>query len=118
MPNPAKQFPVLLREGPGFGIHTITWCDTLNNLYRTCERQILREFENRVIFQVSVADSSSLIDSPMASRLGPNRAFLHSEEQGRLEKFRPYSLPTEQWLAWVSEQLRRRIAEPASTGES
>ncbi len=67
-----------------------------------------------MIFQVSVADSSSLIDSPMASRLGPNRGVLHSEEQGRLEKFRPYSLPTDPWLAWVGEQLRRRIVEPAS----
>jgi hypothetical protein len=43
---------------------------------------------------------------------------LHSEEQGRLEKFRPYSLPTDQWLAWVGEQLRRKVVEPARAGES
>ena len=75
-PNPAKQFPTLFGEGPGFGIHTITWCDTLNNLYRTCERQVLREFENRVIFQVSVADSSStdrLADGPAGwAPIGPS----------------------------------------------
>ncbi|HEX4149699.1 MAG TPA: FtsK/SpoIIIE domain-containing protein, partial [Pirellulales bacterium] len=67
--NPAKQLVALLREGPPLGIHVLTWCDTLNNFYRVFERQTLREFETRILFQMSVADSSSLIDSPAASKL-------------------------------------------------
>ena len=66
------------------------WCDTLNNLQRSLDRQALREFEMRVLFQMSAADSSNLIDSPLASKLGLFRAFFYSEDQGRLEKFRPY----------------------------
>lgn len=117
-PTPAKQFVNILREGPGLGIHTIVWVDTLNNLNRAFERQTLREFETRVLFQMSVADSSTLIDSPSASKLGPNRALMHSEEQGRLEKFRPYSLPSDEWLARTGERLAAAGGTLSATGGS
>jgi hypothetical protein len=58
---------------------------------------------------MSAADSSQLIDSPAAGRLGENRAFFYSEEQGRLEKFRPYSPPEEEALA---DFKRRFDAKP------
>ena len=61
---------------------------------------------------MSINDSSALIDSPAASRLGPHRAFFYSEEQGRLEKFRPYAVPSDEWLLWAKEQLsKQRVAE-------
>ncbi len=63
----------------------------------------------RMLFQMSAADSSQLIDSPAAGRLGENRAFFYSEEQGRLEKFRPYSPPEAEDLA---EFKRRFDAKP------
>ncbi|HLJ95351.1 MAG TPA: FtsK/SpoIIIE domain-containing protein [Gemmataceae bacterium] len=107
-PNPAKQFGTILREGPAVGVHTLVWCDSFNNLNRAFDRQTLREFELRVLFQMSATDSSNLIDTPLASKLGIHRALFHSEEQGRMEKFRPYGLPAEPWLLWVKEQLGRR----------
>jgi hypothetical protein len=114
--NPAKQFSTILREGPGFGVHTILWCDNLNNLNRALDRQTLREFEMRILFQMSPNDSSTLIDSPMAGRLGQHRAFFSSEEQGRLEKFRPYGFPSDEWWTWVREQLQGRSAAAAAKG--
>jgi hypothetical protein len=107
-PNPAQQFATLLREGSPLGIHTLMWCDTLNNLQRTLDRQSMRELTMRVVFQMNVSDSSNLIDSPLASKLGPHRALFFNEEDGRLDKFRPYSLPSEAWLRTVREQLARR----------
>jgi S-DNA-T family DNA segregation ATPase FtsK/SpoIIIE len=102
-----------LREGPGVGVHTIVWCDTLNNLQRAVDRQGLREFDLRVLFQMSGADSSQLIDTPLASKLGPNLALFYNEEDARVEKFRPYAWPSEPWLAWVHERLQARgIANP------
>ena len=98
-PKPDKQLLNILREGPALGIHVIVWADSLTNFQRTFERAAMREFEVRVLFQMSQNDSSNLIDSPAASRLGPHRALLFNEEQGLLEKFRPYSLPTDEWLA-------------------
>jgi energy-coupling factor transporter ATP-binding protein EcfA2 len=106
--SPAEQFNTILREGPDVGVFTIAWCDSYTNLMRTLDRRVLREFEMRVIFQMSTEDSSNLIDSPLGNKLGPYRALYFSEEDGRLQKFRPYGLPTEEWLMQVGEQLRKR----------
>ena len=99
--NPAQQFATILRDGPEVSVHTLVWCDTVTNLNRTLERRLLREFALRVAFQMSAEDSSTLLDSPVASKVGPNRAYLYSEDEGRLEKFRPYGLPPATWLDTV-----------------
>ncbi len=107
-PSPTKQFGDILREGPGVGVHAIVWCDSLNNLNRTFDRQALREFEMRVLFQMSPNDSSSLIDNPAAGRLGMHRALFASEEEGRLEKFRPYGLAPDEWWDQIRARFRAR----------
>ncbi|MFZ1239109.1 MAG: hypothetical protein WAV66_07150, partial [Anaerolineae bacterium] len=96
--SPAQQFATILREGPDVGIHTLVWCDTMTNLNRTLDRRILREFGLRVAFQMSTEDSSALLDTPAAGKLGPYRALFYSEDEGRLEKFRPYGAPADAWL--------------------
>jgi S-DNA-T family DNA segregation ATPase FtsK/SpoIIIE len=108
-PDPAKQLLTVLTEGPGLGVHTLVWCDSYNNLNRAFDRHTLREFELRVIMQMSAGDSSSLVDTPLASKLGIHRALFHNEEQGRLEKFRPYGVPSQTWLDclnayWTNKQ--------------
>lgn len=110
--SPAKQFATLLREGPNHGIHTIAWCDGLPNLQRTLDRQGLREFELRVLFQMSAADSSNLIDNPAASRLGMHRALYYTEDQGKTEKFRPYGLPPLGWLEEVKAKRNGLVGSP------
>ena len=125
--GPATNLLTLLKDGPTVGVHIIIWCDSLTNLQRTFERGTLKEFELRVLFQMSGNDSSQLVDSPAASKLGPQRALFIHEETGTLEKFRPYSFPTEEWLAGVSAKLaarpqgtpaRRSEAIPAGTTSS
>jgi hypothetical protein len=106
-PTPAQRFANLLREGPAVGIHSVVWCDTLVNFQRAAERAALREFEMKVLFQMSANDSSSLIDSPAASRLGVNRALLAHDEMAAPEKFRPYSLPPTEWIQEVAGRLRK-----------
>jgi hypothetical protein len=107
---PDKQFADLLREGPALGIHVITWSDTAVAVDRTLDRASLREFDHRVLYQMSAADSSNLIDSPLANKLGFYRALAFSEEQGTIEKFRPYAMPSREWL----EHLRTRLASRTS----
>ncbi len=108
--TPADHLSTILREGSPLGIHLIVWCDSANNLNRTFDHQGLREFDLRVLFQMSPTDSGLLLDSPQASRLGPHRAYFASEEQNRLEKFRPYGVPTSEWLQHVHEQFQRRTS--------
>ncbi|MBM4466917.1 MAG: cell division protein FtsK, partial [Chloroflexi bacterium] len=108
LPNPAQQFTTILREGPDLGVHTVVWCDTLTNLNRSLDRRALREFTMRVVFQMSAEDSANLIDTPAASKLGPYRALFYSEDEGRLEKFRPYGIPETAWLEAAGRQLQKR----------
>ncbi len=109
-PTPDKQFASVLREGPSVGVYTIVWCDTLGNLNRAIDRQALREFDMRVLFQMSQNDSSYLADTPVASKLGPQLALFFNEQSGVVEKFRPYSWPAEEWLAWAARQLAPQSA--------
>lgn len=107
-PTPSERFAALLRDGPPVGIHLVVWCDSLTNLNRSFERPQLREFGMRVLFQMSPTDSSTLMDTPAASRLGRNRALFLVEDQDRPEKFRPYGLPATEWLDTATEALRSR----------
>ncbi|MEW4567478.1 FtsK/SpoIIIE domain-containing protein [Tautonia sp. JC769] len=109
--KPSDLLGTILRDGPVHGVHVIVWVDTLNNLNRTFDRATLRELEHRVLFQMSSADSSTLIDSPLANRLGMQRALLVSEEAGQFEKFRPYGPPSEQWAREAIGRLARRGPE-------
>ena len=94
----AEQLATVLREGPARGIHTILWSDTHTNLMRWIDRQSLRDMEARVLFQMSSTDSSNLMDSSAAAQLGQHRAIFYSEDQGRAERFRPYGLPSDDFL--------------------
>jgi S-DNA-T family DNA segregation ATPase FtsK/SpoIIIE len=106
--SPDKLFVDMIREGPAEGIHTLAWADTPGSIDRTLDRTSMREFDNRVLFQMSAADSSNLIDSPMANKLGMNRALIYSEEQGLMEKFRPYALPPKEWIDAYQARLAAR----------
>ncbi len=112
--GPADHLQTILREGPGLGVHVVIWCDNVSNLNRSFDQQLIREFEMRVLFQMSQTDSGHLLDAPHASKLGPNRALFFSEEQNRLEKFRPYGRPPAEWLSHVHERLASRGA-PSGT---
>ncbi len=107
-PQADKIFADLLREGPALGMHVIVWADTPATIERTFDRNSMREFDNRILFQMSANDSSNLIDSPMANKLGFHRALAYSEEQGVMEKFRPYAMCDGAWLEHLKERLAGR----------
>jgi hypothetical protein len=104
-PNPAAILASLITEGPARGIHVIVTCDTYNNMSRFLGRKTLSEFEMRVVFQMSAADSASLIDAPAAGTLGLNRALYYNDREGSLETFRPYAQPDGGWIENVARQL-------------
>jgi DNA segregation ATPase FtsK/SpoIIIE, S-DNA-T family len=104
-PSPDKQWAEILRNGPAWGVHTLLWCDSYNNVNRLLDRTAMREFEMRVAFQMSAADSSSLLDNPAAAKLRQHRGLFASEDLGTLEKFRPYGIPTQEWLHTVRQMV-------------
>ena len=50
-----KQFNMLLREGPNFGVHTLIWCDNFTNLNRWIDRNAMHDLALRVLFQMMPA---------------------------------------------------------------
>lgn len=102
---PDKHFRNLLGEGPAVGVHVLLWCESYNGLTRFIDRLTLRELDYRVAMQMSSTDSTSLIDSPAAGRIGEQRAVFYRDDLGTQVKFRPYGRPTADWLGWVAEQL-------------
>ena len=104
-PATGQLFADLLSNGPQVGMHCLIWCDSYNNVDRWLSRQTLRELELRVLFQMNSSDSSNLIDSPVASRLGTHRALLYREETGASSKFRPFALPDAEWIESVRSRL-------------
>jgi hypothetical protein len=113
-PNPAAVLNNLVCEGTRLGFHVIASCDTYNNVNRFLSRKAFTEFELRVLFQMSANDSASLIDSPKASLLGLHRALFFDAQEGRLETFRPYALPAEDWIEYAARNLARLHARPGS----
>src|SRR4029077_11149281 len=96
--TPFRQFNAILKEGPPSGVFTMLWCDTLVNLQRSIDRPTMREFDQRILMQMSAGDSSTLMDNPAAPKLGPQRALYYTEDLGKIEKFRPYALPPVDWI--------------------
>jgi len=102
-----RHFRNILKEGPTVGVHIIAWCESFNSLSRIIDRVALREIDYRVALQMSSVDSTSLIDSPAASRIGEHRALLYRDDLGTQVKFRPYGRPTTEWIDWVAKQLSK-----------
>lgn len=115
--SPSKGFTDLLTEGPNTGIHSIIWVDTLGNLNRSLSRKMLREFEMRVLFQMSESDSSELIDSPAANKLGMYNALSFSAQSGQIEKLRPYATPDNEIIGEFSRIITARDAREAKKAE-
>jgi len=105
---PGERFSNILSEGPETGIHTIVWCDGLGNLNRTFSRKTLREFDMKILFQMSASDSSELIDDVAANSLGLYGALLCVESDGIIEKFRPYSIPDKALLDRIKKALEKK----------
>jgi len=109
-PNPPEMLFTILREGPELGIHVLVWCDTYTNLKRIDIRGLLGEFSMRVAGPMNVGDSESYLDDLAASRIDkPHRAIFFDEERpGKLEKFRPYGIPSKDWRQQVARKLYAR----------
>jgi hypothetical protein len=112
--TPQQQFIHVLKEGPPAAVFTMIWCDTLVNFQRSIDRPTMREFDQRILMQMSAGDSSTLMDNPAAAKLGPQRALYYTEDQGKIEKFRPYALPSAEWIRGLA--VRKRELTPVSEG--
>lgn len=98
-----KKLEEILRDGPSYRIHSVIWADSFSTVNRWLSRVALRELEVRLLMQMSDHDSSNLVDSLAAAKLGDYVMLLHDEATGQQEKFRPYSWPSlVELTSWVN----------------
>lgn len=120
--DPGKLFSTLLAEGPERGLFVIASVDGYPAADRALGRKGLREFGTRVLFRLSANDSSSLIDSPAASKLDSLRGLVYDDATGDFEKFRPFAIPKEEELAALAStkpaEPAAEAVEPTSTNEA
>ncbi len=107
---PAERFVKLIASGAEYGVHVIAWSDSLGSLQRALPRRTLKDFDRRILFQMSASDSMEIIDDEAASRLGLHTALAVSLMDGTLEKFRPFALPEPGYIEGLGARLAQRFA--------
>lgn len=113
--SPSQLFAEIVKDGPAAGVFAFAWCDGYQTAQRWLGRELLNRFEVRVLFGMNANDSSNLIDSPAAARLGPNRALLYRGDLGTLDKFRPYRPLSPDWLEELRQQQGQTTGSDVST---
>lgn len=96
---PAAKLQAILKDGPAVGIFTVINIASAETLSRWLPRQSQRDLELRLVGPVNAADSSLLLDTPLASELAAATMVLFDESSGQLTKFRLCDPPTRQQCA-------------------
>ena len=112
--NAAESFARLLKYGSEVGMHVIAWADGMTGLERSIDNSLLREFGLRCAGPLDARGSDILFDCDAAARLGdrPHRMVMTDEKRiGVIHVFRPYELPSQQWISHYGQVLTRRAAE-------
>jgi hypothetical protein len=108
-PLPIESLRTILREGPEVGVHTLAWCDTWSNARAHLDDRLHGEFSQRVGGIMNGDDSRWLLDDDAAARLDERRCLYYDEDRpGQLVKFRPYTLPDQEWLRSAGQSLLNR----------
>lgn len=108
-PSAGKTISEIFSEGPEKNTYSVIWCDSWNSLSRMAPRKILNDFEYRILFQISQADSVSLMDSPEATKLGLHTALLFNDQTGEASKFRPFALPGSEWFEKLKASFSQEV---------
>ncbi|TMD56744.1 MAG: serine/threonine protein kinase [Chloroflexi bacterium] len=109
-PALAERFATILHQGPDLGIHLLMWCDRLTSLKSMPGSNALEHFDRRVVFRTpSKNESMELLEWPGATELSQDYAVLFDTTTGEREMFRPYHLPSREWLEEAAEKIGRKI---------
>ena len=87
---PGNALAALVDRGAAVGLHLLVLADGAGPLESVLGRNGLRNFNTKVLFQMSANDSAALTDTTEASGLGPLRGLLFREDRATAEPFRPY----------------------------
>lgn len=110
-----RHLPQIVTEGPAVGVHTLV-SGAGAEIERLVGSATLREFAIRVVGPMDEASALSLVDSAAPARLSAARALLYDEMAARVIRFRPYAMPSAEWVDSAVARYRARLQEVASPG--
>ncbi len=89
----------ILKEGADVGVYALVQVDTMDNFAKNLDDNLLKEFSQRVASQMNPDNSVKVIGNQKAAKLGANRAWYYDDNENTMIKFKPYELPTFDWVA-------------------
>ncbi|MEZ6153153.1 MAG: FtsK/SpoIIIE domain-containing protein [Pirellulaceae bacterium] len=110
--KPDKRLEEILRDGPSYGVFTLIWGENYSTVARWLSRTALRELEIRLLMQMSGNDSTHLIESIAASRLGEQVMLVYDEATGQEQRFRPFD------TQWIDAIVRWGAGPPIADNSS
>lgn len=103
----AARLECLFKQGSEVGIHMILWCDKIRNIEEVLGSRVNDAFDKKILFNVPADDVRNITGMRIILQ-EPDRAFFHSDDESRDEKFRPYILPSETWMEKVVEAIQKK----------
>lgn len=93
----------ILKDGPDVGVFTLLQTDTMDNLYKNMDMNLITEFSQRIASQMNEENSVKIMGSQKASKLGSNRAWYYDDNENLTVKFKPYELPIFNWIKEIKK---------------
>ncbi len=97
--DPVNMLARILRDGPEVGVHVISWFDRAAGINKRLSSQLVSEFGQRLVAQLSRDESGSLVDSDSAASLKPGQGLLADVDRATEHKVRTFASPPRGWLA-------------------
>lgn len=112
----AHLLSTIVRQGPEVGIHALVWCDRLQSLESALGEDIASYIDYRVSFEYALGRPDASAARAMAGRSSvafTTYAELYdgaTAQAGQPEKFRPYAMPSREWLQAAAGQIARKTS--------
>lgn len=104
MSEEGNLFAYIIKEGADVGVFSLVQVDTMDNFSKNLDDKLLKEFSQRVASQMNPDNSVKVIGNQKASKLGTNRALYYDDNENTMIKFKPYELPSFDWVAELNKK--------------
>jgi hypothetical protein len=110
-PTSGELLERLLHEGPQVGIHVIAWADRFETLRNSMSFSVLKNFNHRIAFHMSIDDSNVFLGDSAASKLGTDHRLIYRNQrwaERTIDKVKPYTLPAIDEYREIVRSIKQR----------
>ncbi len=101
--SPKDMFRSVIQNGAQRGIHTVLWQDSFTALEQD-DKDLMSYFTMKNAFSMAPDEFSRFVGENDVSLMGENNAIYFNRARDN-QKFRPYQMPDEAWVAEICEKL-------------